>query len=59
MPYRSQAQSRYIHWKATQGEAWAKKFVADAHGQSVGALPQHVKQKIGHPRRGYGTTRKR
>ncbi len=37
MPYKSQAQSRFIHWKANQGVAWAKKFVS---------LPQQVKQHL-------------
>lgn len=40
MPYKSKAQSAYIHMKANEGVGWAKKFVADAHGQNVKALPK-------------------
>lgn len=43
MPYRSQAQSAYIHAKASEGSAWAKKFVADAHGSEVPHI-QHVRR---------------
>lgn len=44
MPYESQAQSRFIHWKAGQGTPWAQKFVSDAqHGEgSVKALPKRA-----------------
>lgn len=35
MPYRSKAQSAYIHAKANEGVGWAKKFVADSHGKKV------------------------
>lgn len=35
MPYRSQAQSAYIHAKANEGIGWAKQFVADSHGEKV------------------------
>jgi hypothetical protein len=41
MPYRSQAQSRYIHMKANEGTGWAKKFVSHSHGQKVRDLPDH------------------
>ena len=53
MPYKSGAQSRYIHMKAGQGVGWAEKFVRDAqHGEgSVRSLPKHVKHKIGKPKR--------
>ena len=47
MPYKSEAQSRYIHMKANDGEGWAKKFVSDAqHGEgSVRALPERAARK--------------
>jgi hypothetical protein len=53
MPYRSQAQARYIHMKANQGVPWAEKFVHDAqHGPgSLKGLPGHVRHKIGRPKR--------
>lgn len=35
MPYRSLAQDRFIHAKASEGVHWAKKFVADSHGTHV------------------------
>ena len=46
MPYRSEAQSRFIHMKANQGMPWARKFVADAqHGPgALKGLPEHVKR---------------
>jgi hypothetical protein len=53
VPYKSEAQSRYIHMQANRGKGWAKRFVRDAqHGEgSVKALPQRVKHRIGKPRR--------
>jgi hypothetical protein len=42
LPYKSQAQSNYIHAKASEGEPWAKKYVADSHGSKV---PKKVKRK--------------
>lgn len=45
MPYKSQAQSRYIHMKANEGEPWAKKFVSHSHGQKVGKLPEKKGQR--------------
>ena len=44
MPYESQAQSRFVHAKANEGEPWAKKFVADSqHGEgSVSRLPERI-----------------
>lgn len=45
MPYRSEAQSRFIHAKAAQGVAWAQKFVADAHGSKVPPI-NHVKEAL-------------
>lgn len=50
MPYRSQAQSGFIHAKAAEGVPWAKKFVADSHGTKVPKV-RHVKSKIGKPRK--------
>ena len=50
MPYRSEAQSRFIHAKAREGVGWAKQFVADSHGEKVPKV-QHVKHKVGKPRR--------
>ena len=58
MPFQSQAQSRFIHWKAGEGVPWAQKFVSDAqHGEgSVKALPKrsvldrakdHMRRRIG------------
>lgn len=46
MPYKSEAQSRFIHAKAGEGTPWAKKFVADAqHGKgSVSKLPERLSQ---------------
>ena len=44
MPYRSEAQSAYIHMKASEGVPWAKKFVADSHGEKV-PHTRHVKHK--------------
>ena len=40
MPYKSLAQNRFIHAKAGEGMSWAKKFVADSHGETV--------PKVGH-----------
>jgi len=31
MPYRSEAQRRYVNWKAGQGEGWAQKFAAESN----------------------------
>lgn len=54
MPYKSQAQSRFIHWvdenpkqAAAEGikPGFAHKFVADSHGQKVSKLPQRVQHK--------------
>jgi len=44
MPYKSEAQSRFIHAKANEGMGWAKKFVRHSqHGKgSVKALPEKV-----------------
>jgi len=44
MPYRSQAQSAFIHAKASEGVSWAEKFVRDAHGSKVPHV-RHVKKK--------------
>lgn len=52
MPYASEAQSRYIHMLAADGVAWARKFVADAHGSKVPNI-DHVRQKV-RRRRGRG-----
>jgi hypothetical protein len=45
-PYQSQAQARYIHAKAGEGEKWAKKFVAHSEGQPVGELPEKVEKGL-------------
>jgi hypothetical protein len=51
MPYKSQAQSRYIHGVASgsipqkkggMSKQAAQKFVSDSHGQSVSKLPQRI-----------------
>lgn len=55
MPYRSQAQSAFIHAKAAEGVGWAKQFVADSHGEKVPKV-RHVKAMIGKPKR-KGTSR--
>jgi len=44
MPYKSQAQARFVRWKAEQGTPWAKKFVGDAAGQRLKRLPKRVKK---------------
>jgi len=33
MPFESERQRRYIYAKAGEGVPWAKKFVADSHGE--------------------------
>lgn len=43
MPYRSLAQSAYIHAKASEGEPWAQKFVRDSHGTHVPRV-RHVRK---------------
>jgi hypothetical protein len=50
VPYRSQAQSAYIHAKASEGSAWAKKFVADSHGSHVPHV-KHVRKVKRHKRK--------
>ncbi len=47
MPFKSQAQSRFIHMKANQGTPWAKKFVSDSsHSKgSVTKLPKRLGAK--------------
>jgi len=35
MPYKSEAQSAYIHMLAAKGIKWAEKFVKDSHGTKV------------------------
>lgn len=44
MPFKSQAQSRYIHMKANEGEDWARKFVNHSHGEKVPKV-EHAKPK--------------
>jgi hypothetical protein len=43
MPYKSLAQSRFIHAKASEGKDWAKKFISHSHGEKVPKV-QHVKR---------------
>jgi hypothetical protein len=49
MPYRSEAQSAFIHAKAAAGVPWAKKFVRDAHGTHVPKV-KHVRGRVGKKR---------
>lgn len=35
MPSKSTQQNRYVHWRAEQGDAWAKKWVSEQHGHPV------------------------
>ena len=52
MPYESPRQSRFIHAKAGEGVAWAKKFVADSHGTKVRKVAnKSVKAKLSLPRK--------
>ena len=44
MPYKSLAQSAYVHMMANRGEGWAKKFVEHSHGEKVPRI-RHVKKK--------------
>lgn len=46
MPYRSLAQSGYIHAQASQGVPWAKKFVADSHGTTVPKIRRVPRRKV-------------
>ena len=43
MPYKSQAQSAYIHMLASKGVKWAEKFTRDTHGSKV---PKRVKARV-------------
>lgn len=54
MPMKSRAQNRFIHWvdenpAAAKAEgvdpSFAKKFIADSHGQKLSKLPEHVAKK--------------
>lgn len=44
MPYKSKAQSRFVHSEANKGKDWAKKFIRDSqHGKgSVSGLPSRL-----------------
>lgn len=54
MPYASEAQSRLIHAKAAEGVAWARKFVADAHGTKVPRVSRVDRRARRQKRRGRG-----
>ena len=45
MPYKSLAQSAYVHMMANRGEGWAKKFVEHSHGERVPRIEHVAKRK--------------
>lgn len=46
MPYRSIAQSNYIHMLAARGVPWAVKFVSDSHGEKVPPVKHALKKRM-------------
>ncbi len=51
MPAVSQKQNALVHALANKGVAWAKRWVADSHGQDVKSLPVYKGRKSRRKRR--------
>lgn len=45
MPAVSARQQRYVYWRASQGDAWAKRWLAEGHTKPVKRKCRKIKGK--------------